>query len=76
VRERIYEGVVAAGLTDVRPVHVTLFRWPGPDGMRPTDLATAPVSPIRTTAALAPSASPSAAAGCTGQRSRGLRSEA
>src|SRR5690349_14306063 len=41
VRDRIYEGVVAAGFSDVRPVHVTLFRWPGPDGMRPTELAAA-----------------------------------
>ena len=41
VRERIYRGVVDAGFTDVRPVHVTLFRWPGPDGMRPTELAAA-----------------------------------
>src|SRR3954453_10988082 len=41
VRDRIYDGVVAAGFTDVRPVHVTLFRWPGPDGMRPTELAAA-----------------------------------
>jgi DNA-binding MarR family transcriptional regulator len=41
LRERIYRGVVAAGFTDVRPVHVTLFRWPGPDGMRPTEIAAA-----------------------------------
>jgi hypothetical protein len=30
VRRRIYEGVVGAGFGDVRPAHVTLFRWPGP----------------------------------------------
>lgn len=41
VRARIYEGVVEAGFTDVRPAHVTLFRWPGPDGLRPTELAAA-----------------------------------
>src|SRR3954454_14239825 len=41
VRSRIYDGVVEAGFTDVRDVHVTLFRWPGPDGMRPTELAAA-----------------------------------
>src|SRR3954453_23769545 len=41
VRRRIYEHVVAAGFTDVRPAHVTLFRWPGPHGMRPTELAAA-----------------------------------
>lgn|SRR5436190_21968810 len=39
VRERIYEGVRAAGFDDVRPAHVTLFRWPGPDGRRPTEVA-------------------------------------
>src|SRR5579884_138393 len=39
VRRRIYAGVVAAGFDDVRPAHVTLFRWPGPDGRRPTELA-------------------------------------
>jgi DNA-binding MarR family transcriptional regulator len=41
VRQRIYDGVVADGFTDVRPAHVTLFRWPGPDGMRPGELAAA-----------------------------------
>jgi DNA-binding MarR family transcriptional regulator len=39
VRRRIYDGVVAAGFDDVRPPHVTLFRWPGPDGRRPTEIA-------------------------------------
>jgi DNA-binding MarR family transcriptional regulator len=39
VRARIYEGVVAAGFDDLRPAHVTLFRWPGPDGRRPTEIA-------------------------------------
>jgi DNA-binding MarR family transcriptional regulator len=39
VRDRIYEGVVAAGFDDLRPAHVTLFRWPGPDGRRPTEVA-------------------------------------
>src|SRR5436190_20575223 len=39
LRARIYEGVVAAGFDDVRPAHVTLFRWPGPDGRRPTEIA-------------------------------------
>src|SRR3954452_17354027 len=41
VRRRIYEGVVAGGFDDVRPPHVTLFRWPGPDGRRPTEIAAA-----------------------------------
>jgi DNA-binding MarR family transcriptional regulator len=39
VRARIYEGVVNAGFDDLRPAHVTLFRWPGPDGRRPTEVA-------------------------------------
>lgn len=39
VRARIYAGVVAAGFDDVRPTHVTLFRWPGPDGRRPSRVA-------------------------------------
>ncbi len=39
VRARIYAGVVAAGFDDVRPTHVTLFRWPGPDGRRPGQVA-------------------------------------
>jgi DNA-binding MarR family transcriptional regulator len=39
IRSRIYEGVRAAGFDDLRPAHVTLFRWPGPDGRRPTEIA-------------------------------------
>lgn len=39
IRMRIYSGVEAAGFGDVRPAHVTLFRWPGPDGRRPSDVA-------------------------------------
>jgi DNA-binding MarR family transcriptional regulator len=39
IRSRIYEGVRDAGFDDVRPAHVTLFRWPGPDGRRPTEIA-------------------------------------
>jgi DNA-binding MarR family transcriptional regulator len=39
IRSCIYEGVVSAGFDDVRPSHVTLFRWPGPDGRRPTEVA-------------------------------------
>lgn len=40
IRARIYSEVVAAGFDDLRPAHVTLFRWPGPDGRRPTEIAT------------------------------------
>lgn len=39
VRTRIYDGVVAGGFDDLRPPHVTLFRWPGPNGRRPTEVA-------------------------------------
>src|SRR3954470_3959153 len=39
VRTRIYRGVAAAGFDDVRAPHVTLFRWPGPDGRRPSEVA-------------------------------------
>jgi DNA-binding MarR family transcriptional regulator len=40
IRRRIYEGVRDAGFDDLRAAHVTLFRWPGPDGRRPTEIAT------------------------------------
>lgn len=39
IRERIAAGVRGAGFDDVRPTHVTLFRWPGPDGRRPSEVA-------------------------------------
>jgi len=39
VRGRIYAAVGTAGFDDLRPVHVTLFRWPGPEGRRPTEIA-------------------------------------
>jgi DNA-binding MarR family transcriptional regulator len=39
LRARIYAGVAEAGFDDIRPAHVTLFRWPGPDGRRPTEVA-------------------------------------
>jgi DNA-binding MarR family transcriptional regulator len=39
IRARIYSQVVAAGFDDLRPAHVTLFRWPGPDRRRPTAIA-------------------------------------
>jgi DNA-binding MarR family transcriptional regulator len=40
VRDRIYEGVLAAGYTDLSRAHVLLFRWPTIDGLRPSELAT------------------------------------
>jgi DNA-binding MarR family transcriptional regulator len=39
VRERIYEGVLHAGYTDLSRAHVLLFRWPTIDGLRPSELA-------------------------------------
>ena len=39
VRERIYEGVLEAGYTDLNRAHVLLFRWPTIDGLRPSELA-------------------------------------
>ena len=39
VRDRIYEGVIAAGYTDLSRAHVLLFRWPTIDGLRPSELA-------------------------------------
>jgi DNA-binding MarR family transcriptional regulator len=39
VRNRIYEGVLEAGYTDLSRAHVLLFRWPTIDGLRPSELA-------------------------------------
>jgi DNA-binding MarR family transcriptional regulator len=39
VRERIYEGVLEAGYTDLSRAHVLIFRWPAIDGLRPSELA-------------------------------------
>src|SRR5919107_325160 len=39
VRDRIYEGVLEAGYTDLSRAHVLLFRWPVIDGLRPSELA-------------------------------------
>ena len=39
VRERIYEGVLEDGYTDLSRAHVLLFRWPTLDGLRPSELA-------------------------------------
>ena len=39
VRERIVEGVVAAGYDDVNPAHIGLFRYPTLDRLRPTEIA-------------------------------------
>lgn len=39
VREHIYDGVIADGFDDLNPAHVSLFRYEGLDGRRPTQLA-------------------------------------
>ncbi len=39
LRDHIHEAVKAAGYVDVTRTHVSLFRHPTLDGMRPTDLA-------------------------------------
>lgn len=39
VRERIYSGVRKDGYDDLNPAHVSLFRYEGLDGRRPTQLA-------------------------------------
>jgi DNA-binding MarR family transcriptional regulator len=39
VRHQISAQVVAAGFTDLKPAHVTVFRYPTLEGMRPSELA-------------------------------------
>ena len=39
VWKEIFSGVVAAGYDDVNPAHVALFRYPGLDRQRPSELA-------------------------------------
>ncbi len=39
VRDQIYAGVVAAGFDDLNAAHVGLWRYPGLDGLRPSQLA-------------------------------------
>lgn len=39
VRDQMYAGVVAAGYDDLNAAHVALWRYPGLDGLRPTELA-------------------------------------
>jgi DNA-binding MarR family transcriptional regulator len=39
VWQEIFVGVAAAGFDDVNPAHVGLFRYPGLDRQRPTELA-------------------------------------
>ena len=39
VREQMYAGVVAAGFDDLNDAHVGLWRYPGLEGLRPSQLA-------------------------------------
>jgi DNA-binding MarR family transcriptional regulator len=39
VRDQLYSGVVAAGFDDLNAAHVGLWRYPGPEGLRPSQLA-------------------------------------
>jgi len=39
VREEMYAGVVAAGHDDLNAAHVGLWRYPGLEGLRPSELA-------------------------------------
>lgn len=39
VRDQLYAGVVAAGYDDLNAAHVGLWRYPGLDGLRPSELA-------------------------------------
>jgi len=39
VRDQMYAGVVAAGYDDLNAAHVGLWRYPGLDGRRPSQLA-------------------------------------
>ena len=39
VRDQLYTGVVAAGYDDLNAAHVGLWRYPGLEGLRPSQLA-------------------------------------
>src|SRR5579862_4989497 len=39
VRDQLYAGVVAAGYDDLNAAHVALWRYPGLEGLRPSQLA-------------------------------------
>jgi DNA-binding MarR family transcriptional regulator len=39
VRDQMYAGVVAAGYDDLNAAHVGLWRYPGLDGLRPSQVA-------------------------------------
>jgi DNA-binding MarR family transcriptional regulator len=39
VRDQLYAGVIAAGYDDLNAAHVALWRYPGLEGLRPSQLA-------------------------------------
>jgi DNA-binding MarR family transcriptional regulator len=39
VRERMLSALHAAGMTDLSPAHFPILRYPGPDGLRPVEIA-------------------------------------
>jgi DNA-binding MarR family transcriptional regulator len=41
VRRRIHANLVASGFDDIHPAHLNVFQYPGPRGMRPSQLARA-----------------------------------
>jgi DNA-binding MarR family transcriptional regulator len=38
-RRRVLEALVNRGFTDLNQAHLSVFQYPAPDGVRPTDLA-------------------------------------
>lgn len=39
IRQRIHADLMDAGFDDLTPAHIYVFQTPGPDGVRPTELA-------------------------------------
>jgi DNA-binding MarR family transcriptional regulator len=39
VRERMLAALHKKGFTDLIPAHLIVLRWPGPDGLRPVEIA-------------------------------------
>jgi DNA-binding MarR family transcriptional regulator len=39
VRERMLAALHEKGFTDLIPAHLIVLRWPGPDGLRPVEIA-------------------------------------
>ena len=39
VHQRLLSGLHERGFTDLGPAHLSVLKWPGPDGLRPSELA-------------------------------------